>query len=483
MTHSSREELWRALLSDRRLYGNPHPPGKYHRSEFQRDYDRILFSSAFRRLQDKTQVFPLSKSDYTRSRMTHSLEVSSVARTLGVLVGRHLRETGIRCEPEEIGTVLATAGIAHDIGNPPFGHSGEEAIRSWANRRLPPITDGKPKVLDWSMLRARRKNPQSVEMAREELADFHLWDGNAQALRIIVRNAARTRTGGLRPTLATIGALAKYPRPAYLREETRPTPVALRKPGYFQSERAMACKAFKMLGMMQLGPDIFSRHPLAFLTEAADDACYAVADIDDALKLGILRYEDARDAVLPIAERDPGFREPGYPDVAGKFARIRASCLAVMLRECCQAFCNSLEELEKGTLEVPLLRRTCIADAHQGMIALAKEKVYRHDRVLQIEYAGFSTIGGLLEMFYCALCDSREPGKDGTLRKLLPIEIVRRKGMSSRLEKSKQDPFEFYLGWMTPYDRLLAVTDHVSGMTDGFAVELYQRLSGIRLPD
>jgi len=483
MTKPSRIELWNALLSDRRLYGQPLPPGEYDRSEFQRDYDRILFSSAFRRLQDKTQVFPLSKSDYTRSRMTHSLEVSSVGRTLGVLVGRHLRQTGIPCEPDEIGTVLATAGLAHDIGNPPFGHSGEEAIRSWAKKRLAPITDGKAKVLDWSMLRARRKNPQSVEMAREELADFHLWEGNAQALRIVVRNAARTRTGGLRPTLATIGALVKYPRPAYFGEEEAPRPVGLRKPGYFQSERAMACKAFKMLGMVQVRPDTFSRHPLAFLTEAADEACYAVADIDDALKLGILKYDDARDSLLPIAERDPGFRELGYPDVAAKFSRLRASCLAVLVRECCEAFCNSLEELEKGTLEVPIMRRTRVANDHQRMIALAKQKVYTHDRVLQIEYAGYSTIGGLLEMFYSALCDSREAAKDGTLRKLLPIEIVRRKGKSRRLEKSKEDPFEFYLGWMTPYERLLAVTDYVSGMTDGFAVELFQRLSGIRLPD
>src|SRR5213594_1877052 len=183
MTEASRIELWNTFLSDRRLYGQSFPVGEYDRSEFQRDYDRIIFSSAFRRLQDKTQVFPLSTSDYTRNRLTHSLEVSSVGRTMGTLVGKHLLKVGIQCEPHEVGTIVATAALAHDIGNPPFGHSGEAAIQSWARRRLSAIADGKPMAEGKVMWRARRRDPMSVKMTAGQLADFHLFEGNAQGLR------------------------------------------------------------------------------------------------------------------------------------------------------------------------------------------------------------------------------------------------------------------------------------------------------------
>ncbi|MBZ5542736.1 MAG: dNTP triphosphohydrolase [Acidobacteriia bacterium] len=482
-TTRSRIDKWTGLLSNHRIYGQSFPPGEFDRSEFQRDHDRIIFSSAFRRLQDKTQVFPLSRSDYTRNRLTHSLEVSSVGRTMGTLVGQHLVKLGITCEPYEIGTIVATAALAHDIGNPPFGHSGEAAIQSWAKRRLPPISEGKPRPEGTISLHMRRKDSASIKMSPEELADFHHYEGNSQGLRILIRTAVRERHGGLRPTLATLGAMVKYPRPALLPQGGKPSTISLKKPGYFQSEKAAACKAFRMLGMAEAGPGMFSRHPLAFLTEAADDACYAIADIDDAFKLGILTFDEVRAAIVPLASRDRGFDETTHPTPRAKFARMRASALAVLVRECTEAFCDSLDELESGTLDVPILKRTRVAKEHEQLKALAKEKVYRHERVLQIEYAGYSTIGGLLDMFYCALCESRDEPIDDTLRGLLPIEFVWRKKQSKLLERSKSDPFQFYLNLMTPYERLLVVTDYVSGMTDGFAVQLYQRLTGIRLPD
>ena len=182
MTRKHRRDLWTAFLSDQRLYGKSYPATENSRSEYQRDYDRIVFSSAFRRLQDKTQVFPLSQSDYTRTRLTHSLEASSVGRTLGVLAAKHLVKLGVKCEPHDLGTIVAAAGLAHDLGNPPFGHSGEAAIQFWAKRRLP-LPESAPAVTK-ATLRARRARASSIPMTSEELSDFHLFEGNAQGLRI-----------------------------------------------------------------------------------------------------------------------------------------------------------------------------------------------------------------------------------------------------------------------------------------------------------
>jgi dGTPase len=477
-----RRERWAVLLADQRLYGQSFPPSENSRSEYQRDYDRIIFSSPFRRLQDKTQVFPLSQSDFTRTRLTHSLEVSSVARTLGVLAAKHLVKLGVVCEPHDVGAITATAALAHDIGNPPFGHSGEAAIQSWARRALPaPIAGYRGGKRTW---RARRAGIHLSPMSPEELADFHSFEGNSQGFRILVRTAVRTRKGGLRPTVATIGAMAKYPRPSLLEGyEFDSGNISEKKPGYFQNDAGMATRAFRKLGLKERAAGVFSRHPLAFLTEAADDVCYAIADVEDAFKLGIVEFAEARDVLLPLAACDHGFSELTHLNHSARLARIRASALATLVSACIGAFRENLDEMEAGTMTVPLLNRTRVYDQCQALKSLAKSKVYRHERVLQIEYAGYQTIGGLLDMFYGALCDSKDEVKDSKLRKLLPKDFLWMRGRSRQLSESPKDPTDFYLDAMTPYERLLAVTDYISGMTDRFAVQLYQRLSGIRLPD
>ncbi len=481
-SRKSRRELWRMLLSDERLYGLPVPSNENSRSQYQRDYDRILFSSAFRRLQDKTQVFPLSQTDYTRTRLTHTLEASSVARTLGLLVGRHLANLGVKCDPHDVGTIVATAALAHDLGNPPFGHSGEAAIQSWAKRRL--RTRDTTALTLKARLTARRKGAQSIPMRSEEVADFHMFEGNAQGFRILVRTAVRTRKGGMRPTVATLGALSKYPRPSLLPGyEFRPHVISEKKPGYFQHDAQMARRAFLRLGMIQNGAGVFSRHPLAFLTEAADDICYAVADIEDGFKLGVVTFGQVSDVLLPLANADQRFRDMTYLDEPARLARIRASVLSTLVSECVRAFRDGLEEMERGALDVSLLDRTNLSTAYQAMKSLAKQRIYCHERVLQIEYAGYQTIGGLLEMFHAALCNPQDGPKDEKLRKLLPSDLFLRPNQNSRLAAASADPVGFLLERMTPYERLLAVTDYISGMTDRFAVQLFQRLSGIRLPE
>jgi dGTPase len=482
MNRKDRANHWSRLLSNQRLHGTVFPTNANSRSEFQRDYDRIVFSSAFRRLQDKTQVFPLSHTDYTRTRLTHTLEVSSVARTLGVLAAKHLVKLGVKCEPHEVGTIVATAALAHDLGNPPFGHSGEAAIQAWAKRCLLKPADGVSSAK--TVARVPLAGVPYRPMRTAEVADFHSFEGNAQGFRILVRTAARTRKGGLRPTIATLGAMVKYPRPSLvLGYDFNYTKVSQKKPGYFQNDSAMAGKAFRAVGMMERAPGVFSRHPLAFLTEAADDVCYAIADIEDGFQVGAVTFQEIRDVLLPIALGDQGFREATHINHAARLSRMRSSALSVLSSNCIDAFRANLGELETFTLEASLIQRTGIWERYQAVKDLAKTKVYSHPRVLQIEYAGFQTIGGLLDMFYAALCNPGDSGKDHKLQKLLPSGFLYRPGRRKRTAADAKDSVEFSLMFMTPYERMLAVTDYISGMTDRFAIQLFQRLSGIRLPE
>ncbi len=472
--------MWAMLLSSTRLHGQSFPLDENSRSEYQRDYDRVTFSSAFRRLQDKTQVFPLSQTDYTRTRLTHTLETSSVARTLGIFAGRHLVKLGVSCDPHDIGTIAATAALAHDIGNPPFGHSGEASIQLWAKKQLPFSLS--PAEAQPSKFHVKLKDRINIPMTSEEYADFHLFEGNAQGFRILVRTGARTRKGGLRPTVATLGAMAKYPRPSLVQDHSFDTAsVAEKKPGYFQNDRVSALKAFRTLGLIERAPGIFSRHPLAFITEAADDVTYAIADLEDGFKLGAVDFKDLSEHLIPLAIQDPNFKDMDYLPPAARLTRMRAHALSVLTRACIVAFRDRLDEIEKGQFRSSLIKSSPLLDIYDSLIALAKRKIYRNDRVLQIEYAGYQTIGGLLDMFHDALCTPQFSSKGDKLMGLLPNEFLWRPGRKYQI-LAKNDSHAL-LEMMTPYERLLAVTDFVSGMTDRYAVQLYQRLSGIRLPD
>jgi dGTPase len=480
--NTERQQLWAACLSPERIYGKVYPAEENQRTEFQKDYDRIVFSSAFRRLQDKTQVFPLSQTDFTRTRLTHTLEASAVGRTLGLLAAQHLEDVNVQCEASDIGTIVATATLAHDLGNPPFGHSGEAAIQRWAKRRLPTLdeTIGRQSPTP----KARRKNAASIPMGAEELADFLWFEGNAQGFRIITRTGVRDRKGGFRLTVATLAAMAKYPRPSIVRGyQFDPERVSEKKPGYFQNDRSSAVKAFRAVRMKECFDGVFARHPLAFLTEAADDICYAVADVEDAAKLGVVTFEEVSRVLLPLAELHTGFADKPYLSKAARLGMMRSAAVGSLVSACTTAFKGMLETIEDGKLYVSLVNASPVADKYRTLKNLAAEKVYTHERVLQIEYAGFQTIGGLLDMFYEALCEGGDDERDAKLRGLFPTDLLRRPRSSGFQAIEEKDPARFYLELMTKYERLLAVTDYVSGMTDRFAVQLFQRLSGIRLPE
>lgn len=446
MTISDRVDRWTRLLATSRLFHDGVAPGAEGRSEFERDHDRVIFSSAFRRLKDKTQVFPLSPTDYTRTRLTHSLEASCVGRSLGYQAAIVLRRTGRISEGPDIPTLVATACLAHDIGNPPFGHSGEDAISRWAASRR-----------------------SSLSLSDREQRDLENFEGNAQGFRIMARLQNRLRRGGIQPTLALLGAMTKYPRSSSPIRTPTDGRASEKKYGFFQDDAEAALHAFKELGMIERAAGMHARHPLAFLTEAADDICYVVMDLEDAFKLKLVPF-DVATGWLKRLSADPKSPKGDYRP-SSEVSRLRAAAVHSMTMACAKVFEENLEAIEDGTFDLPLIAVTRFADDHKALKKFEQENVYNDDRVLEIEYAGYETIGGLLDRFGEAAVADSPSHQQAKLLKLLPDDLFDRPGLpkDSRLALSR-------------YQRVLAATDFVSGMTDSYAVELYQRLSGIKLP-
>ncbi len=441
-------ERWRRLLTTSRLFHDPRQPATKGRSDFERDHDRVVFSSAFRRLKDKTQVFPLSPSDYTRTRLTHSLEASCVGRSLGQEALLALRRAGrlSDSEPPGIATLVATACLAHDIGNPPFGHSGEDAIRTWAASQR-----------------------SSLKLAEAEQRDIEEFEGNAQGFRIMTRLSNRLRHGGIQPTLAMLGTMAKYPRPSTPARPPDDRLASEKKYGFFQDDQAAALHAFRELGMLERAPGMFARHPLAFLTEAADDICYVVMDLEDAFKLKLVSFDEAS-KWLKCLTTDPKPPKGEYR-ASSELSRLRAGAVHSMTMACAKVFEQNLEAIEAGTFDTPLIAATRFAADHKALKKFEQDHVYTDERALQIEYAGYQTLGGLLTVFCEAALADKPTRRQEKLLRLLPDDSFDRPGVP------KNDRLA-----LTRYERVLAMTDFVSGMTDSYAVALYQKLSGIQLP-
>lgn len=444
-----RVERWSRLLATTRLFHDPPQAAAEGRSDFERDHDRVVFSSAFRRLKDKTQVFPLSPSDYTRTRLTHSLEASCVGRSLGQEALLALRRAGRLREADSpgIATLVATACLAHDIGNPPFGHSGEDAICKWA-----------------------ASHRELLKLTEREQRDLELFEGNAQGFRIMSRLTNRLRPGGIQPTLALLGAMTKYPRSSSPSRPPVDGRASEKKFGFFQDDEEAAIHAFRELGMVERARDMFARHPLAFLTEAADDICYVVMDLEDAFKLKLVTFDVASEWLKRLTG-DPKPPKGEYR-FSSELSRLRASAVHSMTMACAAVFEENLDAIEDGTFDIALIGATKFAADHKALKSFEQEHVYTDPRALQIEYAGYQTLGGLLTAFCdAALAGDTPTRQQAKLLRLLPDDSFDRPGVS------KNDRLA-----LTPYQRVLAITDFVSGMTDTYAVELYQKLSGIQLP-
>ncbi len=441
---------WRRLLSTRRLGRSAAEPAEaaLPRTEFTRDYDRLIFSSAFRRLQDKTQVFPLAKSDYVRTRLTHSLEVASVGRSLGMLAAEVIlgREPELQkvVIPQDIGTLVAAACLAHDIGNPPFGHAGEDAIREWFAR--------------W---------PGIGQMAEAEAQDLLEFEGNAQGLRVLCTLQNPSQPGGMQMTCAMLAAFTKYPRESAVAENQRGG-ASGRKFGFFQSEAGWFEEVAEATGLLRRpGRGLaWCRHPLVFLVEAADDICYHVIDVEDGFKTGVVGFEQLQALHAPFLLPKQRAKAKTFSDPAQQASYFRSVTIDRLIRGVADVFATCYGDLMTGTFDAPLT--SCIEHAPEfdAFKTLAEQQVYHCRAAAAVKVCGFEVIAGLLSALLEAI-EERAAGKAGgratTLLSLMPGGD---RDFSS----------------LSPYQRALKATDFVAGMTDSYAVELYQRIRGISLP-
>ncbi len=448
---------WDRLLSEARL-GDPKPvrPRLPNRSPFMVDYDRIVFSAPFRRLQDKTQVHPLPQSDYVRRRLTHSLEVSCIGRSLGIEIGYFLKEQGLlpgHIPPEDLGFIVAASCLAHDIGNPPFGHAGEEVIGGWFAQASAP---GHP----LSALLNRG-------LTRDQLADFVDFEGNAQGFRIVARRQMYQDEGGLRLTLATLGAGLKYPCLRASQARAAHKGKSSRKYGAFQAEAHWLDEVALGSGMLKRGDGLYARHPLSFLMEAADDIAYAVVDLEDGLKLDYLSAADVISALDRLAGGGLDLSRAGRDDFR-KVEYLRARAIGNLVEAAARVFRERHRDILSGDFDDALIAHTPLAEAHDHATkTLALPRIFRSKAVIRMEIKGFQAVGDLMDRFAGAAIRAHGDGVsalDARHWRLVPDlpELVKGKAPDGA----------------GLYDTLLAVTDFVSGMTDGYALKLHRELTG-----
>lgn len=439
---------WEQLLNATRLgkEGTKVTDIESLRSEFQRDYDRIIFSSPFRRLQNKTQVFPLPGSVFVHNRLTHSLEVASVGRSLGNTVAQHLKKLYPNYVPElfnEIGTIVSSASLSHDLGNPPFGHAGEKSISAYFKKG-----EG-------------QKFKNSV--SEEEWADLTNFEGNANALRLLSHKFYGRREGGFALTYATLASLIKYPFSSL--ERTKKD-----KYGYFNSEEAIFKKIAETVGLERLNNNelIFARHPLVYLVEAADDISYQIMDIEDAHKLKILSTNETVDILMTFFDKnaDAGFymkKEEIFNQVTDtneQIAFLRASVINLLVHKTAEIFIENHKQILEGRFSgslVDFLTGT-YKQAMENCAANAYKKVYLHKSVVEVEITGYNVLNTLMHEFTQAIFD---PDTEYS-KKLLTLL-----------------PMQYQGNFSTDYDKLRAVIDFVSGMTDLYALDLYKLIKGI----
>jgi dGTPase len=420
------------------------------RSEFQRDYDRLIFSSPFRRLQNKTQVFPLPGSIFVHNRLTHSLEVASVGRSLGRMFYQEYKKLHPEVDEtipylQEVGNIVSAACLSHDLGNPAFGHSGEAAISNY-------FQHGEGKVYE------------SV-VTKEEWADLTHFEGNANALRMLTHAFTGKDSKGFALTYSTLAAIIKYPCAAIDGHQKKSH--YLKKYGYFQSEKEVFQAIVQTLGIepdLQI-PGAYKRHPLVYLVEAADDICYNIIDLEDAHRLHILSYEQVETLLLPLC-RDAQLpaRLAGLGDADSRVSLLRAKAINTLIRCSVEVFLKHQDQFLSGTFGSALLDALDedLTRALNEISKISVEKIYNASSVVQIEVAGYKVMGGLLEEFIPAYL-AQEPS---TYQKKL-IAII---------------PSQFYTNDPRPTARIRAVLDYISGMTDLYAVEMYRKVKGISFP-
>lgn len=442
---------WKQLLSNQRGSEGKRSAHEGTRSAFDQDYDRVIFSHPFRRLQDKTQVHPLPEDDFVHTRLTHSLEVSSVGRSLGRKVGKVIVDRNPKDLKEfdlhDMGGIVAAASLAHDIGNPPFGHSGEDAISEFFGSGNGSIYQSLVNDLEWG--------------------DLTNFEGNAQGFRILNKE----RYQGLRLTHATLAAFSKYPRQSIIQNKDEKK-RSQKKYGFFQSEREVFSSIAGSLGLIGFEDFSWSRHPLAFLVEAADDICYNLIDLEDGCRLGLVSYDEAVELFASILTTK--FRPDKLQLIGSKNERIstlRAIAIGTLVDECTDLFLAEESGILTGSFDTALTDLIPSAGVLEEVVKLSIDKIYRSHGVLETEIAGFEVLPGLLDIFSTATIktylEENPNAKDKGALRLMPVDVIM---------DLKKDP-------KNPYNLLMNVVDFVSGLTDRHAISLYRKIKGISLPN
>ncbi|HEV7371129.1 deoxyguanosinetriphosphate triphosphohydrolase [Arenibaculum sp.] len=440
---------WDRLLCDDRLQGGA--GSRDGRSEYQRDYDRLVFSDAFRVLQRKTQVHPMPASDTVHNRLTHTLEVSCIGRSLGEAAGQALKARGElpeRIQPSDLGAIVQAACLAHDVGNPPFGHAGEFAIREWY-----------------------RKAPERYfrGVTAPERADLQTFDGNAQGFRIITQLGYNPGQGGMRLTYATLSTFLKYP---WCSADIPPGRAG--KFSVFRSEAAIFREVCRRTGLVEVSSGVWCRHPLAYLLEAADDICYALIDVEDGIELGILSVRDFEDLILPILP--PGhverYRELGAIADRQRIWKLRGMAMEILVEGTIRSFLAAYPDIIAGVPVPPITDTGDPAVArclHVAKKELGQQRIFKYARKTEIEIGAYAAVDVLLT----ACCDAALAIHEDTANRdddeQLPFKARRINDLLETSRLSKADGL---------YGSYLKINDFLASLSDERASYLAKQLSG-----
>lgn len=443
------------LYSEKRVDGNLSGTNSDQRTEYQKDFDRIIFSSSFRRLQNKTQVFPLPGSVFVHNRLTHSLEVSSVGRSLGSKVGEYIVEDNLDKLTKEskefytygLSNVIASACLCHDIGNPAFGHSGEDAISTFFTKNVDNLKSN---------------------FSESEWSDFINFEGNANAIRVLTNTQKGKSEGGLRLTSSTLCAIAKYPCESRGKNKEY---IYRKKFGFFQTEKETFEKIAANTGMNKVlsEPVVYSRHPFVWMVEAADDICYNIIDFEDAQRLGIIEFSECKNILMSLVkslgnndiEKING-KLHNIEDKNEQITYLRAISINSLIGATADKYHENINDILTGKLNITLfdmLVDEC--SALKEITEFSIENIYNHRSVLEIENAGYNVMYELLSHFILPLLKDKD-NRDNSEKKALKLL-----------------PKNYNYDGESNYKKVLGVLDYVSGMTDNYATDLYRRIKGI----
>lgn len=441
---------WDRLINDKRLgLEDYHDPKSGSRSDFQRDFDRLVFSSPFRRLQNKTQVFPLPGSIFVHNRLTHSMEVASVGRSLANEISRELRlkyRDGPWCDKlEAMGEIVSAACLAHDLGNPPFGHSGEKAISTF-------FSEGAG---------AEIRN----ELTEAQWADLINFEGNANSFRLLTHQFKGRRKGGFAMTYSMLASVVKYPYESRLAGGKS-------KFGFFSTEIDTFKRIAEELGLEMrndagCGAVSYARHPLVYIVEAADDICYQVMDIEDAHKLRVVGTDEVIRLFLGFFDEEKRRHMVDVMDKVEdpneKIGYLRSCVIGTLVKQCARTFVDNEPAILAGEFEGSLLDNIALheREGYRRCSALAWDKIYRASDVVDVELAGNRIITFLMEKL---------------------IHAVRYPELNYSALLLSKVPEQYDIEAPTLFGKIQAVLDHISGMTDVYALDLYRKLYGMSLP-